>query len=237
MKKRKNAAYTAFVLFLTATLLTGCVFSVSVDNKNEERETKETKETQDTTGTTEPAETELTALTERELSDLGQMFDLQSTYNTQYRWYNMALTSQYACPEDVDLYNLFYNGFRDETVSEAEREKLEQAGLWMELDIQKNPTAKMNEVLKTYFGLTLEETNAVGLDSMIYLEETDSYYKCAGDVCYGEAFFTRGFHTGDGRIILYYRDFLDEEWVLTLVENPNAALGVYVYSNMPVNPQ
>ena len=107
----------------------------------------------------------------------------------------------------------------------------------MDLDIQKNPSAKMDEVLKTYFGLSLEETNRVGLDGMIYLAETDSYYKCAGDVRYGDAAFTRGYHTDDGRIILYYKDFLDEEWVVPQVEDEKAELGLYVYSNMPVNPR
>ena len=62
------------------------------------------------------------------------------------------------------------------------------------------------------------------------------YYKCAGDVCYGEGTFTRGYHTDDGQIILYYQNYLDEEWVVTLVEDPAAELGIYVYSNLPVAP-
>ena len=227
MKKPKTALITAVALLLIATVLVGCTFSGSVDTSNDEKETEKT---------TEKAEPEMIALTEQELNDLAQMFDLERTYNTKYRWFNMALTSQYACPQDVDLYNLFYNGFQDEVAGPEELEKLEKAGLWMDLDIQKNPSAKMDEVLKTYFGLSLEETNRVGLDYMVYLADTDSYYKCAGDVCYGDAAFTRGYHTDDGRIILYYQDFLDEEWVVTLVEDEKAELGLYVYSNMPVNP-
>ena len=116
MKKPKTALITAVALLLIATVLVVCTFSGSVDTSNDEKETEKT---------TEKAEPEMIALTEQELGDLAQMFDLERTYNTQYRWFNMALTSQYACPQDVDLYNLFYNGFQDEVAGPEELEKLE----------------------------------------------------------------------------------------------------------------
>ena len=212
MKKPKTALITAVALLLIAAVLVGCTFSGSVDTGNDEKETEKT---------TEKAEPEMIALTEQELSDLAQMFDLERTYNTKYRWFYMALTSQYSCPQDVDLYGLFYTGFQDEAAGPEELEKLERAGLWLELDIQKNPAARMNEVLKTYFGLTLEETNRVGLDDMVYLPETDSYYKNSSDTTFFTAgSITHGYRTNDGRILLYYQDILNgAEWVVTLVED------------------
>lgn len=178
---------------------------------------------------------QMTELTEGELGDFAQMFSTEHTYGGEYWWYNMAMTSEYARPEDLDLYNFFYNGFKDEVAGPEEREKLEQAGLWMELDIQKNPREKMDQLLKTYFGRSLEQMSGVGLDGMIYLVETDSYYKCAGDFNCGEGtVFTRGYRTEDGRVVLYYQNYLGEEWVITLVETPEGAeMPYYVFSHMP----
>lgn len=174
-------------------------------------------------------------LTEEELATFAQMFSLEHTYGGDYWWYNMALTSEYDCPENLDLYSFFYNGFKDEVAGPEELERLEQEGLWMELDIQKNPVQKMDQILKAYFGLSLEQTNGVGLDGMIYLAETDSYYKCAGDFWCGEgAGFCRGYRSEDGRVVLYYQNYLDEEWVITLVETPEGAeMPYYVFSHMP----
>lgn len=189
---------------------------------------------EETTDATEP-EVKVTELTDEELLAFESRFSVMSPCGSENWWYNMALTSQYASPEELDLYTYFYNGFMDETVSQAERDRLEELGMWMELDIQKNPVPKMNEILLQYFGLTLEEASGVGLDGMIYLEETDSYYKCSGDVSVAEwAAFHRGYRMEDGRICLYYMNFLDEEWVVTLQAAPeNAGVEYHVISNMP----
>lgn len=243
--------WMAILLAVLVLALCGCGSSVDL---HEDRE--EVKATEETTAeptneelteeiSTQPTDEDLTEetntqsrneeLTELELEYFSQMFSLEQNYGGEYWWYNMAMTSEYACPEDLDLYNFFYNGFKDEIAGAEEREKLEKAGLWMELDIQKNPREKMDTLLKTYFGLSLEQMSGVGLEYMIYLEETDSYYKCAGDFCCGEsAQFHRGYWTEDGRIVLHYQNFLDDEWVITLVETPEGAqMPYYVFSHMP----
>lgn len=214
--------WMAILLAILILGLSGCKSSAMAENN--EKEEEET--------TSAP---QMTDLTEEEMDAFAQMFSLEHTYGGDYWWYNMAMTSEYACPEDLDLYNFFYNGFKDEVAGPEEREKLEQEGLWMELDIQKNPREKMDALLKTYFGLSLEQTNGVGLDGMIYLAETDSYYKCAGDFNCGEgAVFTRGYRTEDGRVVLYYQNYLDEEWVITLEQTPEGAeMPYYVFSHMP----
>ena len=211
--------WMAFLLAILILGLGGCKSSGVAEEPEKEQDTQPRIE----------------ELTEEELANFAQMFSLEHTYEGDYWWYNMALTSEYDRPENLDLYSFFYNGFIDEVAGPEELERLEQEGLWMELDIQKNPVQKMDQVLKTYFGLSLEQTNGVGLDGMIYLAETDSYYKCAGDFWCGEgAVFSRGHRTEDGRVVLYYQNYLDEEWVITLVEaSEESEMPYYVFSHMP----
>ncbi len=174
-------------------------------------------------------------LTREELDGLADRFTLADPFGEENWWYNMALTSQYARAEELDLYMYFYNGFRDEQAGEDERKELEAQGMWMELDIQKNPVPRMDAVLRQYFGLSLEQMAGVGLEGMIYLPETDSYYKCCGDVCVAEnVVFHAGFRSETGELQLYYFNYLEEEWVLTIKPNPNGEEGAYqMISNMP----
>lgn len=112
-------------------------------------------------------------------SILGEMQHLLDR-RSDYPFYNDALYSFYTKPADVDLFYLFYNGFKDESQSPTEQElellegKLGQN--WKEMDLIRLPVDKMDAVLTDLFGITLEETNGVGLSNFVYLEETDSYY-------------------------------------------------------------
>ena len=245
MKKPRTAVYSAIVLALVATILVGCTFSGSVDTKNNDTETKETEEITEIQDTTE---LQMVELTEDELLAFEQMFS-EHTEETGYNWYNMALLSTYSRPEDVDFSMLFYNGFKEERAGAEEEEKLlaivkaengeEEAEWWANGDTVKNPKAKMDQVLKTYFGVSFEQTNRVNLAYMVYLEETDSYYTYAYD-CAGVGYldFTSGYRTGDGKIVLNYEHFLYDTCMLTLVKAPEGAeKPYYVYSNLPVNPE
>lgn len=209
-----------WLLVCLALLLTGCASS---RHQEEETEKEETTEETTTVSTWEEQELDAAALAE---------FDALFAYSMEEPWYNLALVSRYAMPEDVDLYTLFYNGFRDETLTQAELDRLEELGMWMDLDIQKNPAEKMDQVLRDYFGVTLEESAKEGLEDMIYLEETDSYYKCCGDFCCMERVeFTRGYRMESGRIRLWYGDYMGEEWVVTLDPQPDGTY--HVISNLP----
>lgn len=110
------------------------------------------------------------------LGEMQHLLDRRSVYP----FYNDALYSFYTKPADVDLFYLFYNGFKDESQSPTEQEeKLLDGKLgqhWKEMDLIRLPVDKMDAVLTDLFGITLEETNGVGLSNFVYLEETDCYY-------------------------------------------------------------
>ena len=63
----------------------------------------------------------------------------------------------------------------------------------------------MNDILKKYMGISLEETNKVELDSMHYLAEYDAYYCMHGDTNYNRYTMEKGFFNEDGTITLLYK--------------------------------
>lgn len=120
---------------------------------------------------------------------VGQMQALLE-WKSENRFYNGALTSVYGDPADVDLFYLFYGGFKDESQEPTEQEtellegKLGQH--WKEMDLIRLPVEKIDAVLTDLFGITLEQTNGVGLENLVYLEETDCYYHCITGAHYAD---------------------------------------------------
>ena len=122
---------------------------------------------------------------------------------------NQFLTSFYDSPEDIDLFQLFYcgNGL-EETISDQE---LAEEGNWDEAGslicaLVKNSRTNMDAVLTQYMGLTLAETNQVGLEDFSYREEYDAYYESHGDTNYYlQVDITAGVREGD-LIRLYYKE-------------------------------
>lgn len=122
------------------------------------------------------------------------------------------LTDVYTTPEDINLYELFYNGSyivgTNSMVSEEEKQLLLNRFLdEIHGNVVRIKTWEMNEVLQKYMGITLEETNKYGLDKMYYLEEYDAYYMMHSDTNWFFANFEAGKINEDGTITLqYYRD-------------------------------
>ena len=122
---------------------------------------------------------------------------------------NQFLTSLYDSPEDIDLFELFYcgNGL-EETISDQE---LAEEGNWDEAGslvcaLVKNSRTNMDAVLTQYMGLTLAETNQVGLEYFSYREEYDAYYESHGDTNYYlQVDIKAGVREGD-LIRLYYKE-------------------------------
>ena len=132
--------------------------------------------TTSTQATTQPTEQPTEAPTEPVDPKIAEMQELLGQSNTLL---NSALLSVYETPADVDLYYLFYNGFADESQDPTDEEMilLENTGkFWPEMDLIRLPVEKMDAALTELFGITLEQTNKVGLDKLIYLEETNCYY-------------------------------------------------------------
>lgn len=158
-------------------------------------------------------------------------------------WPCRALIAEYATPEEIDLYELFYDGLPNENnvLTEAEQTFLNEH--WSELDLDlrpyRFPTQEINTVLQEYFGLTLDQTNEKGLELLTYNEDTDCYYQSHGDCHYITVKPTGAYVQKDGSVKLYYQqtgtgmdtDFT--KWVATLqpVED-----GYRFVSNVPLEP-
>ncbi len=150
------------------------------------------------------------------------------------------LASNYAAPEDIDLFSLFYNGtgLPQENIQGEERQAALAAYGWEDpgVDLIKIPAADMDAFLYPAAGLCLGETNRVGLGQFVYLPEYDAYYDFHGDTNFRETtYFTAG-EWKDGLIRLYYDDSRQslipgEGWkCLTLRDTPG---GCRVVSNLP----
>lgn len=200
-----------FALVCTISMLAGC----------ENQEVPETPST------------EATALTEDEIL----YFNGDAFFNGDNNFPNQFLTSFYDKPEDIDLIQLFYNsGETWESVTEEERTAIMKTiGQDVEWGIIKISSSNMNKILLKYMGITLEETNKIGLDSFTYLPEYDAYYSFHNDtnlVFMNSIYLVE--HIGDS-IRLYYTDcyFPDKHKVVTLKEHNGSYLFV---SHQPVEP-
>ena len=154
------------------------------------------------------------------------------------------LTSTYDRPEDVDMYQLFYNGaVMEQEATPAERQAVVDTGYSgydPEVDLLKITTEQVDYVLTAWLGLTLAETDARSMGSFTYLADYDAYYHFHGDTnAPGYVQFYAGEQEGDA-IALYYRaeDFFlvdtsgsgEEVWAKVTVE-PQADGGFHILSN------
>ena len=141
-----------------------------------------------------------------------QFFNSQTTNEfggVQPTLHNQFLTCLYAGPQDINLFDLFYNGAGTwEAPSQAE---LEQLDVLAEDGSQICPTYKLTTAAMDAFllentGLTLAQTNKVDLDAFDYLPDYDAYYLTKGDTNYRSVTFTGGERKGS-YIRLYWKDF------------------------------
>lgn len=105
-------------------------------------------------------------------------------YRSEADWYPLALNSFYNDPAQIDLFQLFYGGIpgADHTPSAEELAFLkDQPGYEPDFDLDRIPAAEMDRVLQTYFGITLDQTEGIGLEKFLYWEENDCYYHCHTD--------------------------------------------------------
>ena len=124
-------------------------------------------------------------------------------------YHNQFLTCLYDSPQNINLFDLFYNGAGTwDAPSQAE---LEQLGVLAVDGSQICPTYKLTTAAMDAFllentGLTLAQTNKVDLDAFDYLPDYDAYYLTKGDTNYRSVTFTSGEREGS-YIRLYWRDF------------------------------
>lgn len=203
-----------------------------------------------TTESTAPSETETTApteppvredgerLTDQQIQSYQQLFTRQLDSYTihPYNLYNIAMTIEFASPEEIDLSMFFENGFVDlRQLTEEEQTWLEEQGYSSSRDMYALPASRMNEILTQYFGLTIEETNGVGLNSLPYNAELDRYYTDPGGVRFMANFeITDGYAYENGLVRLYYINNFGDEYVFTMQSNSNeGGYGYRFLSNLP----
>lgn len=168
---------------------------------------------------------EVTSLSEDELSYFNGDEFFNGDYYINVR--NQFLSSLYDTPEEINLFELFYCGNgNSETFTDEENTILgvDDAPCMCE----KNSRVNMDAVLTEYMGLTLSDTEKIGLDGMTYLDEYDAYYHFHGDTNYrASVTFFMGEREGD-IIRLYYNDTFmgDGNKVLTLQEKDGSYLFV-----------
>ena len=113
---------------------------------------------------------------------------------------NMLLSSEYSQPDEINLFELFYNGVGGAfgEVSEDELSMLtELCSDAPYLDIIKITANEMDAFLQEKMGISLAETKKTGLDSFYYLEQYDSYYLIMGDSNFDWCMVTCSLYTYD----------------------------------------
>lgn len=125
---------------------------------------------------------------------------------------NFFLSSEYDSVVNIDLGDLFHNGDNGlggsgEMSDDEKALAINHFGLG-NLDVSKAGKEDMDAVLQKYAGLTLENTNKVGLERLFYVEATNTYYKVVGDTKYKKCDITKGLVNEDGTITLRYCDAL-----------------------------
>lgn len=137
---------------------------------------------------------------------------------------NQFLSSLYDTPKTINLFELFYCGI-DPSASptEAETKAIMAQNGWTQeppCACDKISRADMDAVLMKYTGLTLADTDKIGLESFTYLKDYDAYYYYHGDTNYrNKVTFSRGEREGDTIRLFYDDEFMgDGGKVLTLRE-------------------
>lgn len=145
---------------------------------------------------------------------------------------NQFLSSLYDSPEKINLHELFFIGAGNgEKASEDEITAVIEQNGWEfkpHTPCTKVSAAAMNDVLGQYMGLTLEETEKIGMDGYTYLEKYDAYYYFHGDSNYRSIINFSAIEKAGDLILLYYEDdfFGDGEKVLTLKPHGDSYLFV-----------
>lgn len=180
-------------------------------------------------GSSQGESPEITLLNAEEL----EYFNGEEFFNGEYmNIRNQFLSSLYDAPGKVDLFQLFYCGSGlEDTLTEAEKAAVIAYNGWdVEPDCActKISRANMDTVLTEYIGMTLADTEKIGLENFTYLEEYDAYYYYHGDTNYRITISFSGGERESNVIRLFYDDqfMSDGKKVLTLREQAGSYLFV-----------
>lgn len=141
---------------------------------------------------------------------------------------NMLLSSEYDQPDEINLFELFYNGIGGEPGEVSENELSMLTVLCSDapyLDIIKITANEMDVFLQKKMGISLEETKKTGLDDFYYLEQYDSYYLIMGDSNFDWCTVTSGTWESNNKLILKYeKEYEGGQWVVALQKTDDGYL-------------
>ena len=150
----------------------------------------------------------------------------------------MALTSFYNYPSQVDFSCFFHNGFFTGDLTKSEKQFLTGKGFELNMDVQRHSLEQMDEVLLEVFGMTFAESNKVGLEKLTYYTLTDSYYSNHNSSNFPDITITRYENFGSGIVKLYYTcanqihlGYENQEFVVTIVMDSEDT--VRIFANQP----
>ena len=133
----------------------------------------------------------------------------------------------------MDIRRVFYDQDIDENweLTEAERTYLRLFEyVPLHLSVVRVSVEKMNRVLQQHLGISLEETERVGMETMAYYPGTDCYYSGKGDMGVGTLKIYRGRWLEDGMVEIEYQyDIWDKVMILQKTDT-----GYIVLSNKTV---
>ena len=173
------------------------------------------------------------ALSQEEFDEISELL------TTHGSWMNMALIQPYTNSEEITIWTLFFNGFPDESrePTDLEREFLSEDPFFDFNQIFiRVPLDRIDGILQKYFGITLEDTDQVELESIMdhyYLEETNCYYLCIPEYAYADVEITKGLHRDDGTIAVYYEYFDGYYYSTRRVILKPTEDGYHILSNIP----
>lgn len=143
------------------------------------------------------------SLTEEEINWFNTEF-----FNDPERGYieNQFLSSFYNEPSEINLHELFYNGIDNSTIigQEEKNNIIKQIPDAQSLEIKKVTEANITEILFYYMNISLENTQRIGLDKLLYLSDFESYYLVHSDTNLMICEVEEGYRTEDGEVVLLY---------------------------------
>lgn len=115
------------------------------------------------------------------------------------------LLSTYESPVDIDMYNLFLTGAYDDTevTSEDMHSFVKQYGWLSSLNISKLSESAIDNILKTYTGMSLDDTEKRHLNALYYVYEANSYFCVYGDIKSSDFEPIAGYKLDDTTVVYY----------------------------------
>lgn len=122
-------------------------------------------------------------------------------------WYRSAATSFYDDPAEIHLGRLFADHAAEDALTQAELEALLTEYEQIEIDTLlklRITVPQMEQVLETYFGVSLVDCDLGTMEHYVYCEETDAYLALAATPTAYDPEFTGSALLENGDVELYY---------------------------------